>query len=492
MNIRKIIAVLMSATLCLSAMASQKPMSEPTVVSAENIYDIPQEYITACDWIWTNRIEPEGSCKGWSTIYDQIIAGKGTLQYILIWQSYETLTLEQRQKLPQMLENVINKWNDCLVGYDDWPVDHVEVKIIGYAVLDKNVLQDLQPDEVVFTETAVPWTRDWLISSGMGDSSIPELQPAEPVELSRYVHWNDKNWSYNGSYDNRFDMYLHGIHGMTDMGGVGYHYGQILSDHSIQGLINGTTSEHILLHEIGHGFGFPDYYGAEGASDGYPPGGFPGGQGSLMMAGSCSYINTFDKYFTQYAWSKLKSEPGRFDLENFAPITTQPAVTTTTTFTTTTTTTATTTTTTSPPIIAETDFTDIIEEVQLTENGGVIRFAEHGTYSFSGDDYYGGDDSKNLSYYESGDRVRIRFTYGVSSYEIISISELNLEYNSHTVRGDVDKNGVFDEVDLVLMQNWILSKPQTLLADWQAGDLDNSGYLDVFDLTLMKREFKNS
>ena len=484
MKAQKITAVLMAAAMCLSALTVQKPMTEQTAVSAESISDIPQEYRTACDWIWTNRIEPEGSCKGWSTIYDQIIAGNGTLQYILIWQSYEPITLEQRQKLPQMLEDAVNEWNDCLVGYDGWPVDHVDVKIIGYAVLDKSVLQDLQPDEVVYTETAVPWTRDWLISSGMGDSSIPELQPAEPTELSRYVHWNDENWSYNGSYDNRFDMYLHGIHGMTDMGGVGYHYGQILSDHSIEGLINGTTSKHILLHEMGHGFGFPDYYGAEGASDGFPPGGFPGGQGSLMMAGSCGYINTFDKYFTQYAWSKLKSEPGRFDLSGFSQDTTEPSVTETTASETTTTTTTSTQT-----EIAEATFTDTIAQVQLSGDGGVIRFAEHGSYSFSGDAYYGGDDSKNLAYYEAGDCVRIRFTYSIANHEIIGISELELEYNSHIVRGDVDKNGSLEIADLILMQKWILSQPNTVLADWQAGDMDGSGRLNAVDLALMKREF---
>lgn len=484
MYAQKIAAALSAAALCLSFTAAQNPIMQQTAVSAAGIADIPQEYRTACDWIWQNRIEPEGSCKGWSTIYDQIIAGNGTLQYILIWQSYEPLSLEQRRKLPQMLESAVNKWNDCLVGYDNWPVQHVNVKVIGYAVLDKSVLQDLQPDETVFTETATPWTRDWLIESGMGNSSIPELQPAEPVALSRYAHWNDKNWSYNGSYDNRFDMYLHGIHGMIDMGGVGYHYGQILSDHSIEGLINGTTSEHILLHEMGHGFGYPDYYGAEGASDGFPPGGFPGGQGSIMMAGSCGYINTFDKYFAQYTWSKIKDEAGRFDLANYTPAVTVPAVTETTAPVTSETTT---TTTTVQPQTAEMSFTDTIAAVELSGNGGVIRFAESGSYSFSGNAYTGGDDTKNLAYYEAGDRVRIRFTYQVQTGEIVQITELELEENAHTVRGDVDKNGAFEINDIVLIARWLLHQPETVLADWQAGDMNSDGRLTAADLTLMKR-----
>ena len=52
--------------------------------------------------------------KDWATIYDQIVAGNGTLQHILIWQSYEKITLEQRQKLPQMLEDAVNQWTDTL------------------------------------------------------------------------------------------------------------------------------------------------------------------------------------------------------------------------------------------------------------------------------------------------------------------------------------------------------------------------------------------
>ena len=78
------------------------------------------------------------------------------------------------------------------------------------------------------------------------------------------------------------------------------------------GLIDGTTRQHILLREMGHGFGLPDYYGGEGESDGFPPGGFPGGENSIMMAGSSQKITDFDGWFFRYLWSKLKSEDGRF------------------------------------------------------------------------------------------------------------------------------------------------------------------------------------
>lgn len=386
-----------------------------------------------------------------------------------------------------MLEDAVNQWTDCLVGYDDWPFEHVNVKVVGYAVLDESCLLDRQPDEVVYTATADSWLRDDMIESGMGDSSVPAIQPAEPTDISRYVHWADKDWSYNGSYDNRYDMYIHGISGMINMGGYGYHYGQILSDQSVLGLINNTTSQHILLHEMGHSFGFPDYYGGEGESDGFPPGGFPGGENSIMMAGSCSYINNFDKWFTRYAWSKLKDEQGRFDL---SAIVTKPTTETTVT-TTETTVTTTTTTETTVPETAEASFTDTITEINLTENGGTIRFQDNGIYTFSGNSYFDGDDAKNLSYYETGDKVSIRFTYNIHSAEILHIEELTLDQNAHIIRGDVDSNGVFELTDIVLMQKWLGAIPGTTLTDWKAGDLCEDGILNVFDLCVMKSELIN-
>ena len=487
MKIKKMIAFALSAILCTAAFMPQKCEDEvsPVTAFAEGVSDMPSDYKTACDWIWQNRIEKEGSMKDWSTIYDQIVAGNGTLQYILIWQSYEKITLEQRQKLPQMLEDAVNQWTDNLIGYDDWPFEHVKVKVVGYAVLDKSCLLDLQPDEVVYTDTTNSWLRDDMIGS-MGDESIPVLQPAEPTDISRYVHWADNNWSYNGSYDNRYDMYLHGIKGMINMGGYGYHYGQILSDQSILGLVNNTTSQHILLHEMGHGFGFPDYYGGEGESDGFPPGGFPGGENSIMMAGSCSYINSFDQWFLKYSWSKLKAESGRFDLSAVQPGTTETTTTTVTT-TTTTETTTTTTTTTQPVQNTKTiEFTDTIASIDLNDNGGTLTFENNGTFTFSGTDYFAGDESKNLAHYEANDKISIRFTYNTDTGAIINIESLSLESNAHKVRGDVNSDGVFNISDVVLLQKWLIAAPETNLADWQAGDLSEDGKLNVSDLCIMK------
>ena len=179
---------------------------------------------------------------------------------------------QQRQNLQQVLETAVNEWTNWLVGYDDWPYEHVNVKIIGWAVLDESCLLDRQSYETVYTST-IPYDSSSDISSGMGNSTIPTIEPIAPPELFRYDHWADKSYEYPGGYENRYDMYLQATQGLIDIGGYGYYWGQQLSDNAVLGLSDGTTSVHILLHEMGHGFGLTDFYGGEGESDGFPPGG---------------------------------------------------------------------------------------------------------------------------------------------------------------------------------------------------------------------------
>ena len=78
-----------------------------------------QEILFAADWIWTNRIEREQLTARRNTILDQIVAGKGTINYVVKWQSYNTMTYEQRQQFEKMLSDCINSWNDWFAGYEN-------------------------------------------------------------------------------------------------------------------------------------------------------------------------------------------------------------------------------------------------------------------------------------------------------------------------------------------------------------------------------------
>ena len=311
----------MAAALCLTAAPAQLAASAPVTItaSAESISDLPADFQYAADWIWQNRIEREQSTVRRNTIFDQIVAGKGTINYVVKWQSYQTVTYEQRQQFEQMLSDCINAWNDWLAGYENWPYDHIDVKVVGWAVIDKSCLLDLHDDEVVYTDTRY---YDAQYDTTNGRDTIPDREPYAPSELSRFDHFAETGYEYPGGLDKRFDMYMWATQGFPDIGGCGGDWGQRLSDTAYLGMIQ-NGSRHVLEHEIGHGFGMTDFYGGEGESDGFPPGGFPGGENSIMMAGSCGYINTFDQWFLKYTWSKLKAEEGRFDLANVQPAPTE-------------------------------------------------------------------------------------------------------------------------------------------------------------------------
>lgn len=66
----------------------------------------------------------------------------------------------------------------------------------------------------------------------------------------------------------------------------------------------------------------------------------------------------------------------------------------------------------------------------------------------------------------------------------------NLEDISHksSVQGDVNADGVFDVADVVLLQKWLLTVPDTNLADWKAADFCEDDTLNVLDLCRMKQK----
>ena len=166
--------------------------SEPTVAvlaasSGTTLADMPSTYQFAAEWILQNRIISEGSVKDWATIYDQIVAGNGTLKYVVKWQSKQTITLEQRKQLQTVLETAVNDWTDWLVGYENWPYTHVNVQIVGWAVLDQNCLLDLQPDETVYT-TTIPADTSYITDGNMAVSELPTLPVSRRLRKSlRYV-----------------------------------------------------------------------------------------------------------------------------------------------------------------------------------------------------------------------------------------------------------------------------------------------------------------
>lgn len=237
---QKILAVGVAFLLCFGSVCTELSLPSTTATltasAASTLADFPSSYQSAADWIWTNRIEREQSTVRRNTLFDQIIAGNGELHYVVRWQSYKTVTLEQRRQFQQLVEDSVNAWTDWLRGYDDWPYDHVTVKIVGWAVLDRNCLLDLQPDEVVYDSLISDYDSTYDTSNGY--ETIPNKLPSAPSERSRMEHFMDTNYVYPGE---RFDMYLWATQGFPSIGGCGGDWGQRLSDDAYLNMLNGTT-----------------------------------------------------------------------------------------------------------------------------------------------------------------------------------------------------------------------------------------------------------
>ncbi|MBQ8348625.1 MAG: hypothetical protein IJY19_03135 [Ruminococcus sp.] len=464
----KITALLLGAAVMTASIASPSGITPLGTMSNApvsayaadkiTIDDMPSDFIYAADWIWTNRIEREGSTKRRNTIFDMIVAGKGTINYVVKWQSYRTVTYEQRQQFEKMLSDCINGWNDWLVGYENWPYDHIDVKIVGWAVIDKSCLLDLHDDEIVYTDTKY---YDAQYDTSNGRDTIPDKEPFAPDNISRFYHFENSNnpnfdaYNYPGGLDKRFDMYMWATQGFPDIGGCGGDWGQRLSDTAYLNMID-SSGIHVLEHEIGHGFGMTDFYGGEGEIDGFPPGGFPGGENSLMMAGSSAKITTFDGWMLRYMWTKIKDEDGRFDLANAQPIETTTTTTTTTTTsettttTTTTTTSETTTTTTTTSIDTQKiEFSDTIAAIDETS----ITFENHGTFALN--EGYSDRDETNLAFYEAGDVIKITLWYQPTELPaIVSVDNIELISNIRDEQikyGDTNCDGQIDMSDAVLV-----------------------------------------
>ncbi len=115
---------------------------------------------------------------------------------------------------------------------------------------------------------------------------------------------------------------------------------------------------------------------------------------------------------------------------------------------------------------------DSLEKIQIPES--VISIEDHAM------GYIGSKVSELLTIY--GYSESAAETYAVeNNISFVAIS-------SETVAGDVNNDGAFTIVDVVMLQKWLLAAPDVSLSNWKAGDLCVDDVLNVFDLCLMKRK----
>ena len=94
------------------------------------------------------------------------------------------------------------------------------------------------------------------------------------------------------------------------------------------------------------------------------------------------------------------------------------------------------------------------------------------------------------SLYKSADKFELYFdgeseikVYDNNSMDIFLTTAPKAEAN-----GDLNDDGEFNVADAVLLQKWLLTVPDTHLAEWKAADFSNDNKLNAVDLNLMKRD----
>ncbi|MFK4301649.1 hypothetical protein ABH892_001751 [Paenibacillus sp. RC254] len=111
-------SLLMGNATIMSAASSENGSVAVAATGDSTLADMPAYLKSSVEWVWKNRMLTEGSTARNNTIFDQIHAGKGTLNYVVRWQSSKPVTLQQRQDIARMLGRQMNHWTEHLKGYD--------------------------------------------------------------------------------------------------------------------------------------------------------------------------------------------------------------------------------------------------------------------------------------------------------------------------------------------------------------------------------------
>lgn len=85
--------------------------------------------------------------------FDQVIDGKGKINYCVRWDSTQSVTQAQREQVETAVRRSFNKWIGELAGFDEFPYETVDVNVVGWAVKDKGLLQGDTSGIEVYTTT---------------------------------------------------------------------------------------------------------------------------------------------------------------------------------------------------------------------------------------------------------------------------------------------------------------------------------------------------
>ena len=262
--------------------APTTPAPTPTSPPPTSGWNPPANLVTPLNQVWQHveQTYNNGNLYGFRNYgWDQVMANRGYLNFCVRWDSSATVTATQRDQIHATLARQYKKWMDVMVGHNAWPYRDVPVRVVGWAVRDRNQLQ-------------------WSDSSvDIYVNNIRENAPQCSEPCGRFFNQNGQYPNCPGGAARHYDQSLWLTDGFG--GGAGGDWGQRMGREYFMANLN-ADNMHILLHEIGHTFGLDDFYD-------WTPSGVGG---FLMRAGSASSITEFDAWMFRDWWRHLKSRYG--------------------------------------------------------------------------------------------------------------------------------------------------------------------------------------
>jgi hypothetical protein len=265
---------------------TRPPTTAPPTTGSTGGWNPPSNLVTPLNEVWQHEESTYTNLYGFRNYgWDQVMAGRGTINYCVRWDSTASVTAAQRDAFAATLQRQFNKWMTAMsengAGWNGWPYPSVTVKVVGWAVRDRNQLQ---------------WTDN---SVDVYVNNIRENAPQCAEPCGRFFHQDGNYSGCSGGASHHYDLSLWLTAGFG--GGAGGDWGQrIASEYYTNAVATNLDNVHILLHEMGHTFGLDDFYDWT-----------PTGQCCFIMkAGSATQITEFDKWMLRDWWRHLKSRYG--------------------------------------------------------------------------------------------------------------------------------------------------------------------------------------
>jgi hypothetical protein len=247
--------------------------------------DPPSNVSAWIDESWNSQLgDNVRTRKAW--LLDSVILGKGQINLCVRWGATTAPSAAVKAGMAAAVEKWFNDWFSNLTDYACFPHAHVTATVTGWAVRSGNTawVSDLDSSIKIYTETDT------------------EGEPKCPDTCSFFTNWSHSfpNCAGGEAFHQDYWLWLDDtISG--NAAAVGGDWGLRMPVKNFIAAMN--QSDSVIEHEMGHGFGFQDYYDWTGSK---PTG------GSLMIVGSSQskIPTTADQWLLRRTWKEMKTLRG--------------------------------------------------------------------------------------------------------------------------------------------------------------------------------------